>query len=746
MSISRRRLSELIRWTSTWLAPLTLVLWLAWVCWAGTVHRVIEPEASYGFGADQYFVLPGSTLTWIGSPSLKLMYVPESPERPRTELSISHIEHNSDSALVVHFAADPNEQNHRSGDMVLQYPRKERTATPLLFLLACVLASRWAHTSHSISPLGVTVPAVAGCLFALFAVQAWLGPPNSLWFLAIGACGLPAFLARLGAGQLQATPWMPWLLAIAVWAALGPLIGEPYASTETLAGLLALTGWGLVLYLGLGQWKRFDGEIDGPAEQEPADWAVIVFLATAGLSLARDAGFDLAGGLASLGLGTPWTGGLVNPWTTKFLAHWLLVTGWCVVGAAAWRRRSPWQNVGLVLLGVVTLFLNGSKSGLSALIASAAVALLAWRWPGPSRRWVVLGLVALVLLAPLVGFAGWHVYTSLEGSAADPALAALELHVRGAIWEFSRRWIGQQPVQGWGLGATSRLPGGDLGIEEALAVAPDAVLRPRPDHPVLAGGHPHNAALQVWLDLGLIGVLLLGGLILAAGRSLGAVEDRPRTHAALLALLTVHGVYLAFNYPLWAPEVQSLLWMSVALASATLPAPTVHRRKLLRGTLVVLVILVIGGGILAQDRLARWWTVRQLRQHPVELDPANGRLTAGGETRPLNAGGPLIAHAEWLESGWIRGWAFDPTTETVPEAVLVFVGDNLVGVARPELESTELFRQLRNRTVAALTAGFLVPAAKEAVELEAPVRVVALTGDGARMAHLPPLTPQPAEE
>ena len=93
------------------------------------------------------------------------------------------------------------------------------------------------------------------------------------------------------------------------------------------------------------------------------------------------------------------------------------------------------------------------------------------------------------------------------------------------IWDFAGKRIAERPLLGWGLDASRAIPGG----KELI----------RPDQKRLPL-HPHDAALQVWLELGLPGAvlfaLLLGWLWLrlatapwpplyaaAAGGSLAAV-------------------------------------------------------------------------------------------------------------------------------------------------------------------------------------------------------------------------------
>lgn len=733
------------------LATFGFLAWLTYACIFGSVERELPPRLIRGGGPQHHAEIP--VPPHIGAVRLVVL---ESglPLEERSKIAPAKGDEGgpfASGAVVIRFSTSDGTQPRRNGRKYsFRYPRRSLTAS-LTLLVTCWLLFPWAvfHWLKGMRHPRVNGPSLdttawslltLGALYSLFAVQAWLPPSNTPWFLALAACGLPTLLARLGRGRLVLPEWTLWLAGLLLWTGYTAILGSPYASFHRYSLFVAAFALGWVLYVGLRGCLQ-PGGVPGTYRNR---LLLGLFFLAIGLSLARDGGFDLVGGLTTLGLTTPWSGGLVNLWTTKLMGHWLLVVGWSTL-VSLWRQPlQRWAIVTVATLGPLALVLNGSRSALAALAVSAVTAIMAFFWPRLVRRLVLLGIVSGVLLAPLVAGALWQGSSRLQDTAAKSMVSALDLNVRGSIWELSRQLIAQHPIFGWGFGATANLPDEGLSRAEALGLDPETA-GPAMQAPMLLGGHPHNAALLIWLDLGLVGALLVAGLILTAGRSLAAVESQRGTHGALVGLLAASVTILVFNYPLWAPEVLSLLWMSVVLATVTLPPPAVSRRSLLRDGAAVLVILALGSSLLAQDRLSRWWTVRKLRQNPVELDVADARLLAGGETWTLGFDHPLESHAEWLESGWIQGWAFDPAGGGAPDAVLVFVGSKLVGVARPELVSTELFRRLRTHDVAALTAGFQIPAPPEELDLDAPVMVVALEAEKAYAAELPALAVSPAE-
>ena len=86
--------------------------------------------------------------------------------------------------------------------------------------------------------------------------------------------------------------------------------------------------------------------------------------------------------------------------------------------------------------------------------------------------------------------------------------------------------------------------------------------------------HPHDAALQIWLELGLPGVLLFAALWLGLLRRAASQADRLR-RATSVAAMTAYLVISAVSFGVW----QSW-WLAVG-ALAMLGAVVVARSKAL---------------------------------------------------------------------------------------------------------------------------------------------------------------------
>lgn len=144
---------------------------------------------------------------------------------------------------------------------------------------------------------------------------------------------------------------------------------------------------------------------------------------------------------------------------------------------AGWRTGGGiWPGL-LMAAGIL-----GSSFGLAAdapviaLLLSGLTVWAVWSWPVVAPR--ALGGVAglFFLSAPAIVWAtrkvGW--FQALE------AHVPLSWSMRMGYWRHAGDWIGDHPFRGWGLDA-SRMFGPGITL------------------------HPHNGALQVWLELGLIG-------------------------------------------------------------------------------------------------------------------------------------------------------------------------------------------------------------------------------------------------
>jgi O-antigen ligase len=200
----------------------------------------------------------------------------------------------------------------------------------------------------------------------------------------------------------------------------------------------------------------------------------------------------------------------------------------------------------LLLATLATLSLLVNTTAVLAAAIAALVGGLALVLPRLTRWAVVILAAAGILLAP-------YMVTTLAGMESLHVQIKPSAVHRLMIWRFTADRIAERPVLGWGLETARSLPGG----AEEISFNTSAGVLVRQALPL----HTHNAALQIRVELGIVGALLFAALIVAIGLALRRMSDRI-DHAARLALLASGLVIAMASYGVWQ------FWWLAALALA----------------------------------------------------------------------------------------------------------------------------------------------------------------------------------
>ena len=140
-------------------------------------------------------------------------------------------------------------------------------------------------------------------------------------------------------------------------------------------------------------------------------------------------------------------------------------------------RVGWWQLAVLMAAGIVAGAAGlGADAPLIALALASAAGLAVYRWPKVAPRGLAVAAAIFFLATPLVvwGLRAQGAYGQLQD------LVSLSWSMRMDYWSYAVDWISDKPLRGWGLDA-SRMFGPGIRL------------------------HPHDAALQIWLELGVIG-------------------------------------------------------------------------------------------------------------------------------------------------------------------------------------------------------------------------------------------------
>ncbi|MBL6948710.1 MAG: DUF1674 domain-containing protein [Rhodospirillales bacterium] len=229
-------------------------------------------------------------------------------------------------------------------------------------------------------------------------------------------------------------------------------------------------------------------------------------------------------------------------------------------------RFSPMVSVPVILTGAGLISLTFADAILFGLAVAAVVFFVSLAWP----RWGTWGLGAAVaigvLAAPMVpGLLPNPLESGKDLSWLSPSSAH-----RILIWKNTVKHIKQKPVLGGGFDTTRGLYGVKDRIEykfpkEISGQAYQVQYEPIPLH-------PHNAVLQVWLELGAVGALIGLGLLLVILRAIDRTLSRRIHRAASLGMFTATLVLASISFGIWQGWwLGSIMLSSAFLVSALGP-------------------------------------------------------------------------------------------------------------------------------------------------------------------------------
>lgn len=223
---------------------------------------------------------------------------------------------------------------------------------------------------------------------------------------------------------------------------------------------------------------------------------------------------------------------------------------------------SRWNVAGTALAAVLVVSASAAYLLLdahSALFAIAGMALamgLVALLPRLGFRFLFGGLAAYIAAAPIL-FAGL-----IRGAGAFEQSLPDSFRSRLWSWETVISRMSDAPVAGHGLNAARTWKDTYATRPEWLAELPEFWK----DYPIVPG-HPHNMALQIWAETGMIGAALAALSLVALGFHLPRPETLSRDIRFAVAGLAGAAITIcSFSYSAWNEG----FWASIALASAAI--------------------------------------------------------------------------------------------------------------------------------------------------------------------------------
>ena len=210
-----------------------------------------------------------------------------------------------------------------------------------------------------------------------------------------------------------------------------------------------------------------------------------------------------------------------------------------VIWQSRFRKAAP---ILPVLVAVILSFLD-SSAAILGLVAGGLTMLLAAGHRKAGRIVLIIVTAAMLIGAPLAA----KQLHALGLNQADWLFETAQIRVE--IWNFSAERIVERPIFGWGFDAAR-----DIGKLKIKSEDTGRSVMPL---------HPHNAPLQVLMELGIIGSLIIFGLLWLLTARLEKLSSPSRIsgQAFFMATLAVSCV----SYGLWQNQ-----WLATMISAALL--------------------------------------------------------------------------------------------------------------------------------------------------------------------------------
>jgi O-antigen ligase len=209
------------------------------------------------------------------------------------------------------------------------------------------------------------------------------------------------------------------------------------------------------------------------------------------------------------------------------------------------RWRHAWAAWTVLAVVTATVLQSASGAAVLGLVAAAATYAISRLSGRVGVRVVGAVLCAAILVAPATG----ELLDRVLPPPVHDTLASAHSQVRVEIWKNFGEAVRRDPVFGAGFGVSPRFSE----TTAARELAPDDPAR-------FDSWHPHNAALQTWVELGGIGAALALALVVLLLLRIAALPEEPRM-VGLMLLATTAAVSLV-GHGAWQG------WWAAAIAAA----------------------------------------------------------------------------------------------------------------------------------------------------------------------------------
>ena len=187
----------------------------------------------------------------------------------------------------------------------------------------------------------------------------------------------------------------------------------------------------------------------------------------------------------------------------------------------------------LLLTGVIiaACHYNHLKLPIIIIFVTAPVMLLSWYFPKFTLRLICAGIILMILGGPIIGWVlGFYNVEQFE-------IFPLSLEHRFRMWIYCWDIIVQHPIIGDGFDA-SRSYDDTFRARDFMDIS-------------IVSLHPHNASVQIWVELGAIGAVLSGLIMFCLIPSVIAFASDRRRASALAGIMTMFCLFGFTTIGIW---------------------------------------------------------------------------------------------------------------------------------------------------------------------------------------------------
>lgn len=228
-----------------------------------------------------------------------------------------------------------------------------------------------------------------------------------------------------------------------------------------------------------------------------------------------------------------------------------------VLGIYIQKRAGALPALALVALCALAAFQIGSRTAAFGVILALAAGAL-YHLLGRYRLRLLIVTMGFAFLLPVWISASGISPSDISGGLSKKVSAAHSIVYRLHIWDFTTDRIFERPILGWGAGASKRI-GTDA---EGIVFDPNfgEIGEPIPIH-------PHNAVLQVWLEFGLAGAIVVFLLLARALTLADRVAKTPGTRVWTFSVVALLACFFGFNF-----SISSSWWLASVVVFVAIAA------------------------------------------------------------------------------------------------------------------------------------------------------------------------------